>query len=118
MQTKNRAMRVYALILVIVSSVGCSTRLTSAGSNIKLITEHQRNQCESLGVITGYSSTGFTPGSNAQNAVNDARNKASKLGGNGLYIVNVSTLESSSTVIGEVFKCDFMANRSQLKARD
>lgn len=95
------------LICIIVSiiCVGCSTKLTTSGSQVKLISETNKTQCNSIAVVTGSSSVGASTGHNAENAMNEARNKAANIGGNALQVIDVSTTESSSTVIGEAFNC-------------
>jgi len=85
--------------------IGCSTKLTTSGSQVKLISENNKANCSSISVVTGSSSAGANTGHNAENAMNEARNKAANIGGNSLQVIDVSTTESSSTVIGEAFNC-------------
>jgi len=97
------------VILVLASTFGasCSTSLTTAGANIKLLSENQKSSCQSVGVVTGSSNAGATPGHNAENAMNEVRNEAAELGGNALEIIGTTASGSAQTVIGEAFICEF-----------
>ena len=96
------------IILVLASSLGtsCSTSLTTAGSKIKLLSENQKSTCQSVGVVTGSSNAGASPGHNAENAMNEVRNKAAELGGNALEVIGTTASGSAQTVIGEAFICE------------
>ena len=96
-----------ALALVALTAItGCTVDLTMEGKGVRLISDMQKEKCNSIGTVTGYSELGLLPEDNTENAMNRVRNKTAQLGGNAFQVIDVSTLESSSTVIGEAFLCE------------
>ena len=94
------------MLVVVTAIVGCTVDLTMEGSGVRLVSDIQKENCSSIGTVTGYSELGLLPSDNTENAMNTVRNKTAQLGGNAFQVIDVSTLESSSTVIGEAFLCE------------
>ena len=99
-------LKIAPALVAFTAITGCTVDLTMEGKGVRLISDIQKEICSSLGTVTGYSELGLLPEDNAENAMNTVRNKTAQLGGNALQVIDVSTLESSSTVIGEAFLCE------------
>ena len=99
--------KVILLLSIFALTTGCLIKLTDEGSRVRLISESQKTNCQSVGVVTGSTSLGANTGHEAESAMNEARNKAAKLGGNALYIIDKNSNEVSTSVIGEAFNCSF-----------
>lgn len=83
--------------------VGCATSLTEDGQKVRLVTAGQKEQCETIKLITFHQRLGPNkPG----NAMKGALNEAAAAGGNGFYVVSTSSdWAEGASVIGEALRC-------------
>jgi hypothetical protein len=99
--------------------VGCSAiSTTPEGRSVELLTEKPTGNCKPLGDVVGSQGNWFT-GDYTSNknlligARNDLRNKASKMGGNYVWVQDSSNTNawgskgtSNTTVLGVVYRCE------------
>nr|BFD40946.1 hypothetical protein FFPRI1PSEUD_24450 [Pseudomonas sp. FFPRI_1] len=69
-------------LTISISTLACTTQLTEEGRNIKLVTVSSVQGCKILEAFT-------VKGSSNNDALNQAFNKAAKLGGDSIGIVNM-----------------------------
>lgn len=94
----------FALILL---AVGCTTALTQQGTVVRLVEEKNAHGCEFLGTVSAFDTMGASTGHESQNALNEARNKAAKLGANAIKIVHMQTTFQGTSVTAEALQCSF-----------
>lgn len=87
--------------------VGCSINITKEGNKVRLVSEQERNNCSFVGVVTGSMAMGASTGHDAESAINEARNRVARLGGNGLRLLNTDSDAIATTVTGEALRCNF-----------
>ncbi|WP_205548605.1 hypothetical protein [Pseudomonas carnis] len=82
---------------------GCATQLSSAGAQVKVVTEAQREKCSLLTIISTEQSLGpDKPG----NALRKALNEVAGLGGNGFRMISSNVGFDGASVTGEALKCE------------
>ena len=86
--------------------ISCSTRLTKPGSEIRIVTANQKERCRSVGIVTGSCSWGWSTAHDMENAMNELRNRAARLGANSIFILTGGSDAFSSTVSAEALRCD------------
>lgn len=68
--------------------VGCGTTLTKEGSEVRIVTEHEREiGCTVLGVVAGSDAGSRTIDTANENIMKDVRNKVARMGGNAMRIL-------------------------------
>ena len=87
--------------------VGCTTTLTLEGQTVRIVEDKNKYNCDFIGTATGFDTLGATSGHESENALNELRNKAVKLGANAIKIINLQTTFQGTTATGETLKCDF-----------
>lgn len=85
----------------------CSTPLSPAGHAVRIIDDKSEYECTFLGVVSAFDTMGATAGHEADNAMNEARNKAAALGANAIKIIHMQTTFQGTTVTAEALHCDF-----------
>lgn len=97
---------------------GCAaTSTTSKGSQVELLNEKPSDSCTALGEAIG-SQGNWVTGDFTSNkdlmlgARNDLRNKAAEMGGDTVYVHNLSNTNAwgsagttNTTVVGQVYRC-------------
>lgn len=82
---------------------GCATPLDSGAEKVRLISAAQKEQCESLGLISTDQQLGLNK---ASNSMNTAINEVARRGGNGTYIVSSGTSGlDGAAVTAEALRC-------------
>jgi hypothetical protein len=107
-------MRKVFYVLLSVSLVGCAVipQLNPASSKVSVVTSHERvNNCESLGLVYGYSDNGFrgyagAGGISQQHSVFDAQNKTAEKGGDTVLIINTNSRTGGTDTTGEAYLCN------------
>ena len=90
--------------------VGCVSDLSKRGSSVRLVTAHQKEDCEFIDVVTAHSGFGWNAGHNTEGVINELRNEVAQLGGNALYIMDSDTAGMFSNQVagsGEALRCVF-----------
>lgn len=95
------------MVLFVLLLTGCVTTITREGGTIRPITAEQKQKAEYLGIVTGSFSWGYSTAEDAESAMNEVRNKAAKLGGNAIYIVNIDSNPLNTTVVADVYRFNF-----------
>jgi hypothetical protein len=83
--------------------VGCGTTLTKEGSEVRIVTEHEREiGCTGLGVVAGSDLGSRTIDTASENTMKDVRNNVAKMGGNAMRILpaGVVVIPSDRITIG------------------
>ena len=97
-----------ACILAVLSFVisACTTALTKPGESVRLIDEEKADKnCKFLGTASAFDTGGINVGAETDNALNEARNKAASMGGNGIRIINIHTDAMGTNVTVQVLSC-------------
>ncbi|MBN22812.1 MAG: hypothetical protein CL678_16115 [Bdellovibrionaceae bacterium] len=111
----------FSLLLIGPLLSSCTTTLTKEGREVTLVTESQKEKyCEMIDIITTSNDMGWDTAEDRENAMNEARNKVAKIGGNGMRIIssdsiisgllktgNVLTAQSQAIVQVEALRCKF-----------
>ena len=85
----------------------CTTALSQQGSALRIVEEKEANDCEFIGTVSAFDTMGASTGHESQNALNEARNKAAKLGANAIKIVHMQTTFQGTSVTAEALTCKF-----------
>ena len=97
--------RTALFLLTFILLASCSTSLTKAGANVRVVTESEREQyCEYLGIVTGSESNGIDSAGDARSAMNETRNGVAELGGHAMRIINIDSNEFQTTVVAEALR--------------
>ena len=88
-----------------IMSTSCATTLTKQGSEVRIVTADQKEKCQSLGIVTGSCSTGWSTAHDMEGAMNELLNKAAKRGGDSIFLLTGGSDIFSSTVAAEVLQC-------------
>ena len=94
--------------VALVVCVGCVTSLTAGGQTVRLVTQSQEKPCEMVTVVALRASNGYGRTQKTANAITQARNKAARLGGNAIRVVDVEASPASTSLTFNVLKCDFL----------
>lgn len=93
-----------ALLTIAFSLSGCATPLNSAAEKVRLISAMQKEQCQSLGLVSTDQQLGLNK---ASNSMNKAINEVARRGGNGIYIVSSGTSGfDGAAVTAEALRCN------------
>lgn len=85
--------------------VGCTTALTSAGSSVKVVNTAAATGCRFVGTVTGFDTLGANTGSESENVINEARNKAAHIGANAITVLHMQTTFQGTTVTANALEC-------------
>ena len=104
--------KVYYLIVAFLL-LGCAVipELKPEASSVRVVTSHEQvKNCESLGMVYGYSDNEFkgyagAGGISQRHSVYDAQNKTYAKGGNIFLIVNTSPRTGGTDTVGEAYLC-------------
>lgn len=90
---------VIVLILLLTALLaGCTTQLTDKGAKVGIVTAAKATGCNVMEEFT-------VQGSNADDALNLALNKAGALGGDSLGVESVNEIDGDAEVKGVALKC-------------
>jgi len=98
--------KAFILFAVTIILTACSARqLTQGAENVRVLPSQPASGCKYLGEIVGSQGNRLTGGvtSNknlAQGSLNDLKNKAYKLGGNAIYLMDSKTASTGGSYYG------------------
>lgn len=101
MKTKMRMCFSCAMFLVSILLHGCVVGLNQYGERVVFIDDEGKNNCKFLTVVTGTNGWGITEG-----AMNVVRNKAARVGGNAVKVIDLASGYGSITVAAEALSCE------------
>ncbi len=94
-----------ALALVAVACAACTAQLTEGGARVRTMSPEAAPRCRPLGPVEGMGANGASAGDNDLAAMNEARNRAAKLGANALVVTQHTSGMWRSSVRGDAYAC-------------
>lgn len=85
----------------------CSTTLTAVGSTVRVVDDKEKYDCRFISTVSGFDTFGANTGHEAENTMNEIRNKAAKLDANGIKILHMETTFQGTSATAEVLRCKF-----------
>lgn len=96
-----------ALLTLTLILSGCVIQLKPEGKNVRIVEDKAAHQCRFIEVVTGSGSWGASTAHDAEGAMNELRNRAAKVGGNAIKIVNLDSDIFTTAVVAEALDCNF-----------
>ena len=95
------------VFLFVVLLQGCAVSLDQSGERVAFIDDKERNRCNFLTIVAGSNSLGYSTAHDAEGAMNEVRNKAARVGGNAVKLIDIESGSMSTTVVAEALWCEF-----------
>lgn len=99
--------QLFFIPVFLVALQSCSTPLTAIGSTVRVVDNKDHHKCKFVSVVSGFDTLGATTGHEAENTLNEIRNKAAKLNANGIKIMHMETTFQGTSATAEVLRCKF-----------
>ncbi len=103
-----KALKILLTIILITLISACSVKLTQEGGKVREIVGDRKFDCEFLGHIETSFALGWTSSDNRRTAKNKLYNQVAEIGGNAVFIKDISSSAAAATNISsEAYKCPF-----------
>lgn len=86
---------------------GCVTQMKPESSNVRVINDPDKYDCEFIGMATGSASMGWTTAHDAEGAFNEVMNKAAEKGANAIVISDSDSSSFQTTAVATAYVCNF-----------
>ncbi|MDN2709703.1 hypothetical protein O0880_09750 [Janthinobacterium sp. SUN118] len=94
---------VFASFVLVTVLSGCVTQLDAGAEKVRIVTATQKDDCESLGVVSTDQQLGLNK---ASNSMNKAINEVARRGGNAIFLVSTGTSGLDGVAVtAEALRC-------------
>ena len=96
-----------AIVIFALTIQGCVEIPIGDSNVVRTIDEDSDFNCEHLGFVSGEGPMGWTTAHDAEGALHEVENKAVRLGGNAIRVINMDSNVTSTVITADVYKCEF-----------